>query len=136
MRQAFLRFYADLNDFLPPDRRQVRFACPLHRTPTARELIESLGVPHTEIEVILAGDLSVDFSYRVQDGDSLSVYPVFEALDVRPLLRLRLSARRWCSPACRPGFGMLSRSSRSVPAVPAFIGAAPTMVGCRNSSLR
>jgi len=31
----------------------------------------------------------VDFSHIVQDGDRISVYPVFESLDVTPLIRLR-----------------------------------------------
>jgi uncharacterized protein with PIN domain len=31
----------------------------------------------------------VDFAYRVRDGDRISVYPVFESLDITPLVRLR-----------------------------------------------
>jgi hypothetical protein len=36
----------------------------------------------------------VDFSYIVQDGDRISVYPMFESVDVTPLLRLRPAALR------------------------------------------
>ena len=36
-------------------------------------MIEACGVPHPEVEVILANGAAVDFSYRVQDGDRISV---------------------------------------------------------------
>ena len=53
--------------------------------------IESLGVPHTEVEVILVNGRSVDFNYLVQAGDQVSVYPPFHAIDVSPLAALRPS---------------------------------------------
>jgi len=84
-----LRFYEELNDFLPPHRRKVTFTHALTRRTSVKDLIESFGVPHTEVELILANGRSVDFSYIVQAGDRISVYPMFESLDVSPLLRLR-----------------------------------------------
>lgn len=89
MAGVTIRFYAELNDFLPRGRRQVAFAMPLERQASVKDLVESLGVPHTEVDLILVNGESVDFSYRVRDGDFISVYPVFEALDVGPLVRLR-----------------------------------------------
>lgn len=87
--QITLRFYEELNDFLPPDRRKLAFAHPLNNGGSVKDLIESLGVPHTEVDLILVNGASVDFGYRVQDGDRISVYPVFEALDISPLVHLR-----------------------------------------------
>jgi uncharacterized protein with PIN domain len=52
-------------------------------------MIESFGVPHPEIDLILVNGQSVDFHYIVNDGDRISVYPVFECLDISPLIRLR-----------------------------------------------
>jgi len=89
MAQVQLRFYEELNDFLPPERRKTAFAHQLTRRTSVKDLIESFGVPHTEVEVILANGRSVDFSYIVQAGDRISVYPVFESLDISPLIRLR-----------------------------------------------
>lgn len=89
MTQVQLRFYEELNDFLPPERRKVSFTHELSRRTSVKDLIESFGVPHTEVEVILVNGDSVDFSYIVQPGDRISVYPMFESLDVSPLLRLR-----------------------------------------------
>lgn len=84
-----LRFYEELNDFLPPQRRKVTFTHELTRRTSVKDLIESFGVPHTEVEMILANGQSVDFSYIVQAGDRISVYPRFESLDISPLIRLR-----------------------------------------------
>jgi len=84
-----VRFYAELNDFLPSDRRGRPITLDVAAGTTVKDLAESLGVPHTEIDVILVNGESVDFGRQVGEGDRVSVYPVFEALDVSPLLRLR-----------------------------------------------
>ncbi len=89
MACAHFRFYAELNDFLPPARRRVVFRHCFERRASVKDMIESFGVPHPEIELILVNGKSVDFSYIVADGDHISVYPVFERLDVSPLIRLR-----------------------------------------------
>ncbi len=89
MPQAEFRFYAELNDFLPPPRRQAAFTHPFQGRVSIKDMIESLGVPHPEVDLILANGASVDFDYLVQDGDRISVYPVFEALDIAPVVRLR-----------------------------------------------
>ena len=89
MSSAQFRFYAELNDFLPTDRRQVTFVHPFDGRPSVKDTIEALGIPHTEVDLILANGDSVDFSYHLQDGDRISVYPVFEAIDIAPILRVR-----------------------------------------------
>lgn len=89
MSHVALRFYAELNDFLLESRKYRRFEIALNRRTSVKDLIESLGVPHTEVEIILANGQSVDFSYIVQKRDDLSIYPMFESVDVTPLLKLR-----------------------------------------------
>jgi uncharacterized protein with PIN domain len=87
--QAHFRFYAELNDFLPPDKKQRTFSHSFELNASVKDMIEALGVPHTEVDLILVNGQSVDFSYLVQDGDQISVYPVFESLDITPLMRVR-----------------------------------------------
>lgn len=87
--QVTLRFYEELNDFLPYARRRRDFAHNFRDSGSIKDLVESLGVPHTEIDLILVNGQSVDFGYQVQDGDRISVYPVFEALDISPVTHLR-----------------------------------------------
>lgn len=89
MSYVALRFYAELNDFLLDARKKSRFKIELNRRTSVKDLIESLGVPHTEVEIILANGKSVDFRYIVEDGDELSIYPMFESVDVTPILKLR-----------------------------------------------
>jgi uncharacterized protein with PIN domain len=84
-----LRFYAELNDFLPPALRGSEIDHEFERRASVKDMIEAFGVPHTEVEVILVNGRPVDFSCIVQDGDRISVYPMFEGVDITPLLRLR-----------------------------------------------
>jgi uncharacterized protein with PIN domain len=89
MRKASLRFYAELNDFLSPGRRGRPIDYFFHTSPAVKDAIEGLGVPHTEVDLVLVNGGSVDFSHPLEDGDRVSVYPVFESIDISPLLRVR-----------------------------------------------
>ena len=80
------RFYEELNDFLAPERRKQEFSAPCARAATVKHMIEALGVPHTEVELILVNGESAGFERLLAEGDRVSVYPKFEALDVTPLL--------------------------------------------------
>ncbi|HEX2174017.1 MAG TPA: Mut7-C RNAse domain-containing protein [Dehalococcoidia bacterium] len=84
-----LRFYAQLNGFLPIDKRQVEFACSLKERAGIKDVIEAAGVPHTEVDLLLVNGDSVGFEYQVRDGDRISVYPHFAVLDVGPVSRVR-----------------------------------------------
>lgn len=86
---ATFRFYEELNDFLPRERRKQSFARACAATATTKHMIEALGVPHTEVELVLVNGESVGFDRQIRDGDRVAVYPKFEALDVSPLLRVR-----------------------------------------------
>lgn len=83
------RFYAELNDFLAPPRRQKTFAYTFNGSPSIKDTIEAMGIPHTAVDIILVNGTSVDFSHHLSPGDRVSVYPVFESFDVTPLIRLR-----------------------------------------------
>ena len=63
---AHFRFYEELNDFLPPGRRKRTFAHDCGRGATVKHAVEALGVPHTEVEVILVNGESVDFSHWIR----------------------------------------------------------------------
>ena len=86
---AWFRFYDELNDFLPENRRKILFPYVFEGSPSVKDAIEALGVPHTEIDLILVNGKSVDFGCLIRDGDRISVYPVFESMDITPVIRLR-----------------------------------------------
>jgi uncharacterized protein len=89
MATATFRFYEELNDFLPPERRRHAFECPCAQAATVKHMIEALGVPHTEVDLVLVNGESVGFARMLEDGDRVAVYPKFEAFDVGPLQRVR-----------------------------------------------
>jgi len=89
MVTATFCFHEELNDFLPSERRGREFPIPCARNATTKHMIEALGVPHTEVELILANGQSVGFDHLLRDGDRVAVYPRFESLDIKPLQRLR-----------------------------------------------
>ena len=86
---ATLRFYAELNDFLPASRRQVAFVHHWDGRVSIKDLIEGLGVPHTAVDLLLANGEAVGFDYLVADGDRIAAYPVFESFDIAPVSRVR-----------------------------------------------
>lgn len=94
MSNATFRFYEELNDFLPPERRGGEFSSRFAQRATVKQAIEALGVPHTEIELILLNGESVGFGHLLGDGDRVAVYPKFETFDLTPLLRLRAQPLR------------------------------------------
>lgn len=114
MVTAAFRFYAELNDFLPSERRQREFSATCAQAASVKHAIEALGVPHTEVELILVNGESAGFERQVSEGDRVAVYPQFEALDITPLLRVRehpLRAPRFIADAHLGGLARLLRMS-------------------------
>jgi hypothetical protein len=89
MKRVWFRFYAELNDFLPPARRQIAFPLAFDGRESVKDLIESLGVPHTEIDLVLVNGDPADFARLVNDGDRVSTYPAFRRLDIGSVTRVR-----------------------------------------------
>lgn len=89
VRTTEFRFYEELNDFLPAERRKRTFGFSFRGTPSVEDTIEAIGVPHTEIDLILVDGRSVGFSHRLHGGERVAVYPTFERVDISPLVRLR-----------------------------------------------
>ncbi len=86
---AHFRFYAELNAFLAPWQRQRSFSHPCSRDASVKHMIEALGVPHTEVELILVDGTAVDFTHRLRGGEHVSVYPAFAAFDLASPVPLR-----------------------------------------------
>jgi hypothetical protein len=89
MSECEFRFYEELNDYLPAAVRKRAFRRPLAGTPSVKDAIEALGVPHTEIDLILVDGRSVRFTHQLRGGERVAVYPEFERLDITPIHRLR-----------------------------------------------
>ncbi|OZG74871.1 twitching motility protein PilT [Hahella sp. CCB-MM4] len=83
------RFYEELNDFLPPERKKRDFDYAFDGKPSVKDAIETCRIPHTEVDLIIANGASVGFDYHLKDGDRIAVYPVFESIDITPIVKLR-----------------------------------------------
>lgn len=88
-KRAEFRFYSELNDFLEPSRRRGWLPYRFSEAPGIKDPIEALGVPHTEVALIVVNGFSVGFDYQLQQGDRVTVYPKFFQVDIEPLTRLR-----------------------------------------------
>ncbi|MEG8946662.1 Mut7-C RNAse domain-containing protein [Rosettibacter firmus] len=112
MKTIFLRFYEELNDFLPAEKRKRLFEHKFWGQPSIKDVIESLGVPHTEVDLILVNGESVSFNYLVKDNDHISVYPEFETFDISNLQKLRKTSLRKPKFICDVHLGKLARNLR------------------------
>lgn len=109
---AYFRFYEELNDFLQAQRRKNTFRFAFAGSPGIKDPIEALGVPHTEIDLIIVNGNSVGFDYRLKNNDRVSVYPVFESFDISPLVRLREKPLREIRFVIDVNLGQLARNLR------------------------
>jgi sulfur carrier protein ThiS len=86
---AYFRLYEELNDYLPVSKRKETFSLSLKSPTTIDEAICSLGVPREEVDLVLVNSESVPFDYRIAEGDKISIYPIFESLDISSVTKLR-----------------------------------------------
>ncbi|MFN3872777.1 MAG: Mut7-C RNAse domain-containing protein [Ignavibacterium sp.] len=107
-----IRFFEELNDFLPKEKRKKRFVHTFIDRTSVKDLIESFGVPHTEVDLILVNGKSVSFKYIIKDGDDISVYPVFESLDISDVQHLRPKPLRKPKFICDVHLGKLTKNLR------------------------
>jgi uncharacterized protein len=89
IRKAFFRFYEELNDHLPEPVRKKGFTYKFKGKPSIKNTIQAIGIPHGEVDLILVDGEPVDFGYLLQGEEKVSVYPMFESLDISFLRRPR-----------------------------------------------
>jgi uncharacterized protein len=87
---ATVRLYAELGDFVAPARRQHDIVVRFDVGPTVKDAVEGIGVPHTEIALLVVDGEAVGFSHRLTGGERVSVFPAFTSValpagvDLRP----------------------------------------------------
>ncbi|WP_458317235.1 Mut7-C RNAse domain-containing protein [Mycolicibacterium brisbanense] len=84
-----VRAYAELNDFLGPESRGITVRRPFRSHQTVKDVLEAMGIPHTEVDLILVNGHAAGFEHRPATGDRIAAYPMFEALDIGATARLR-----------------------------------------------
>ena len=84
-----VRAYAELNDFIPAESRGMTVRRPFRTHQTVKDVLEAMGIPHTEVDLILVNGEPRGFGHRPNVGDRITAYPMFEALDIGSTARLR-----------------------------------------------
>jgi uncharacterized protein with PIN domain len=88
LQRATFRFHGRLATLMSRAGSDATF--PLNGRIAIKHPIEALGIPHTEVETILANGYPVDFSYIVRAGDEINVYPAASGV-AKSSVRLRPS---------------------------------------------
>jgi uncharacterized protein with PIN domain len=73
---AVFHYFGNLRKLLKRDYRQDLITYRFKEHPGVKDAIEAMGVPHTEVDLIVANDLSVGFDYQLQHDDTIDVYPL------------------------------------------------------------
>jgi len=71
-----LNLHGDLDFFVRSESRGQRIARSLREKTSVKDVIESCGVPHPEVDLILVSGQSVDFHYTLGTDTDIEFYPV------------------------------------------------------------
>lgn len=84
---AAIRFHGDLVGLVSPGGRAKALSYPVDRRASIKDVIESLGVPHSEVHAIQVDGREAGFSHILEDGQAVDVFPAAPPVDVtRPTL--------------------------------------------------
>ena len=85
-----INFWGNLKELLrPPCRGLKRVEYELTRQASVKDIIEALGVPHTEVGRLIVAGREISFSFPGADDDTLDVYPLSPPVDVTTPTLLR-----------------------------------------------
>jgi len=70
-----LSLHGNLDFFLPPRTRRKDITRSLSEKTSVKDVIESCGVPHPEVDLIVVNGEEVDFDYGVINDAEIEVYP-------------------------------------------------------------
>ncbi len=88
-KYASVRFYGDLAQLAWNSDRLGQGHVTFDVARSVKDIVESCGIPHTEVELLLINGESVPFGRLVADGDRISAFPPFHQLDVEELSQVR-----------------------------------------------
>jgi len=80
-KKVYLRLFGELDDFFKDSDQMIREIYFKDRQ-TIKDILEGIGLPHTEVYLIKKQEKEIDFNYLVENEDYIKVYPVFRNLDI------------------------------------------------------
>lgn len=112
MNQVHFRFYEELNNYLPDHMRKAWIESWIESETSVGERLQSIGIPLDDIDLILVNQQSKGFDYILQDGDRVSIYPIFESFDVSAISQVREKPLRNLRFICDVHLGRLCKYLR------------------------
>lgn len=85
MGKVVVRFYGELNGFLPVGWRMRPVTLKLDTGQNVQDILSSIGVPFNRIDLILVNGKPAGFTCELQPCDRLTLYPEFRSIDITPL---------------------------------------------------
>lgn len=93
-QKASIRFYAELNDHLPLENRYCTLEVDIQSRTSLQHIIELHGVPLSDVDLVLVNSEPAELDHVISNGDSISVFPVFESFDITGTTKVRVRALR------------------------------------------
>lgn len=112
MKQAYLRFYEELNNYLPEAKRKQWIVYELSSDKTIRHVLAEFQIPSNEIDLLLVNQQSQNIGYQLKDQDRISVFPMFELFDISGISEVRNRPLRKTQFICDVHLGKLGKYLR------------------------
>ncbi len=84
-----VRLYAELNEHLPLKSRMRPFDVTVGDDATILQLLHDLRIPESEVDLALVNGEACTGQYILRAGDAVSLYPVFESMDLSGVTKFR-----------------------------------------------
>ncbi|MFP4149594.1 MAG: Mut7-C RNAse domain-containing protein [Nitriliruptoraceae bacterium] len=78
MARAHIRLYGDLSELAG----EVEVAVPIAAPRSVKDAVESCGVPHPEVGLLVVDSRPVGFDHRLEGGERVAVFPPFRSIEV------------------------------------------------------
>lgn len=93
MERVTVRCYGDLGELAGADRDGL-VDVPIGTARSIRDVTASVGIPHTEIDLVVVDGISVGWDHEVVAGQRVAVYPPFSTLPAGVVSQVRAPAPR------------------------------------------
>jgi hypothetical protein len=114
MSTVHVRFFEELNQYLSIDQRKKWIDISTGEGTTLQNLLNTLKIPISEVELIIVNGHSQRLDYVLQSGDRLAVYPKFESFDIHEHVQFREHPLRNPKFLCDNHLGKLCKYLRMI----------------------
>jgi len=109
---AIVRFYEELNDYLPKIYHKKEINYTFNSGSDIKEMINFFNIPPEKIDFIIVNGNSQGYDYVLKDLDFVSIYPAFESFDISEVQPLHKKPLRNLIFICDSHLGKLCKYMR------------------------